>query len=208
MYKTIVYIDGLNLFYGALKNTPYKWLDIYKLCSELLVQNEIIKIKYFTANVISQPDDPYRTTRQEIYLRALRTFPKIEIILGKFHTKVKDMVLADSVSTKPQYVKVIQSVEKRTDVNLASHLLNDAHSKMFEVAAVVTNDSDLVEPIRIVHQELHLSIGLINPHKNTSQVLLSNANFVRQIRADKLANCQLPEYMRDEVGEFHKPVSW
>ena len=29
--KTNVYIAGLNLFYGALKGTPYKWLDQNRL---------------------------------------------------------------------------------------------------------------------------------------------------------------------------------
>ena len=25
--KTIVYVDGLNLYYAALRGTPFKWLD-------------------------------------------------------------------------------------------------------------------------------------------------------------------------------------
>ena len=47
--KTIVYIDGFNLYYRALKETVYKWLDLGALFQELLPRNDIIGIKYFTA---------------------------------------------------------------------------------------------------------------------------------------------------------------
>ena len=29
--KTIVYVDGLNLYYSMLRGTPFKWLDLYTL---------------------------------------------------------------------------------------------------------------------------------------------------------------------------------
>jgi hypothetical protein len=53
-----VYVDGFNLYYGALKGTPYKWLDIRKLCELLLPNNHINQIKYFTAMVSARPHDP------------------------------------------------------------------------------------------------------------------------------------------------------
>ncbi len=34
--KTHVYVDGFNIYYGAVRKTPYKWLDLAKL-SPLLV---------------------------------------------------------------------------------------------------------------------------------------------------------------------------
>ncbi len=49
--RTIVYVDGFNLYYGAVKETPHKWLDILKLCQLLLPKKQIVKIKYFTALV-------------------------------------------------------------------------------------------------------------------------------------------------------------
>ena len=35
MSRTNVYIDGFNLFYGALKGSGYKWLDLDVLCRHL-----------------------------------------------------------------------------------------------------------------------------------------------------------------------------
>ncbi len=46
--KTNVYVDGFNLYYGSLKDTPYRWLDIAALCANILPNNIINRIRYFT----------------------------------------------------------------------------------------------------------------------------------------------------------------
>lgn len=86
--RIYVYVDGFNLYYGCLKGSPYKWLNLQKL-SELLFQNHTItKIKYYTAPIkIRENDtDHEKPNRQQIYLRALRTIPNLEIIQGTFLT--------------------------------------------------------------------------------------------------------------------------
>lgn len=74
------------------------------------------------------------------------------------------MQVAGQNPRTPTYVRVLKTEEKGSDVNLASHLVNDAHNRDFEVAIVISNDSDLVEPVRIVTQELGLQVGILNPH--------------------------------------------
>jgi hypothetical protein len=49
--KTNVYIDGFNLYYGCVRNTPPRWLDLSALCTKLLPKNKINRIRYFTALV-------------------------------------------------------------------------------------------------------------------------------------------------------------
>ena len=52
MKKTRVYIDGYNLYYGLLKGTPWKWLDLELFSKGLLnPDHEIVSIDYFTAPV-------------------------------------------------------------------------------------------------------------------------------------------------------------
>lgn len=71
--RTYVYVDGFNLYYGALKGTPYKWLDIRALFRAILrPENDILKIRYYTARVSSRPDNPDAPTRQDFYLQALQ----------------------------------------------------------------------------------------------------------------------------------------
>ena len=92
--KTYVYVDGFNLYYGRLKGTPYKWLDINKLCRLLLPKHDIVRIKYFTARVTGRPPDLDQPTRQQTLLRALQTLPNLEIIYGHFLTNQMYMPLA------------------------------------------------------------------------------------------------------------------
>jgi hypothetical protein len=80
--RTFVYIDGFNLYYGALKGTPHKWLDLDKYFRMLRPADDIQAIKYFTA-LVSGPT----RANQEIYLRALATLPGVEIVVGKFKKK-------------------------------------------------------------------------------------------------------------------------
>jgi uncharacterized LabA/DUF88 family protein len=201
--KLHIYIDGFNLYYGCLKDTPYRWLDVRKLCSFLFPHDEITKIKYFTAPIKIRPNDPDpdRPNRQQIYLRALRTIPQLEIIEGVFLSHNVSMKLADGKG----YARVIKSEEKGTDVNIATHLINDAHNDSFERAVVISNDSDLVAPIRITTGELDLPVTVISPFERNSIQLKEVATDVKRIRKGVLGASQFPEKLVDTVGEFCIP---
>jgi uncharacterized LabA/DUF88 family protein len=158
--KTVIYVDGFNLYYGAVKGTANKWLDIHKLCQLLLPKNQIVQIKYFTALVTARPGDPGQANRQQLYLRALRTTPNLEIIFGHFLEHKIRMPLAHPAPGGAKSVEVIKTEEKGSDVNIAAHLLNDGYKGSYQVAVIISNDSDLVEPIRLVRQELKLPVGV------------------------------------------------
>jgi uncharacterized LabA/DUF88 family protein len=204
--RTSVYIDGFNLYYGQLKNSPYKWLDLSSLFRLYLDtdNNKIESIKYFTAKVKSRPTDPAQHIRQELYLRALRTIPNLEIIYGHFLSHVIKMPLADGTGT----VEVIKTEEKKSDVNLAVNMLHDAHLNRYDLAVLVSNDSDLEEPVRIVTKELGKKVGILNPQKKFSNMLTQYALFKKSIRTNVLAQCQFPEKMTDSRGTFQKPKEW
>jgi uncharacterized LabA/DUF88 family protein len=207
--KTIVYVDGFNLYYGAVKGTAYKWLDILKLCQLLLPKNQIIKIKYFTAPVTARPSDPDQPNRQQMYLRALRTIPGLEIIYGHFLEHEIMMAVANPAPGTPKYVRVIKTEEKGSDVNIAAHMLSDGYNGRYQVAVILSNDSDLVEPIRIVRQELKLPVGVLNPiPAHPSHELQKVATFVKPIRQGVLSVSQFPPRLKDSAGEFYKPPAW
>ncbi len=206
--KTNVYVDGFNLYYGALKHSNHKWLDLSLLCKGLLPADTIQRIRYFTARVSAYPHDPDAPTRQQTYLRALATLPCVTVHYGHFLSHRVLMPLAHSKSNPPGRALVLKTEEKGSDVNLATYLLRDAFRGEFECAAVISNDSDLLEPIKIVRVELGLPVGLLNPHKRPSVVLKKEATFLKQIRSGLLAKCQFPDPIKTTSGEIRKPPSW
>ncbi|SEU34124.1 NYN domain-containing protein [Nonomuraea wenchangensis] len=142
-----VYVDGFNLYYGCLKGTSYKWLDLSALCRKLLPRDDITRIRYFTARITARPGDPDSPTRQDTYLRALGTIPQMSVHYGHFQETRPRMPLATPDPSGPRTVKVIKTEEKGSDVNLASYLLLDSFHGDCDVAVVISNDSDLREPL-------------------------------------------------------------
>ncbi|MCI0402531.1 MAG: NYN domain-containing protein [Acidobacteria bacterium] len=206
--RAYVYVDGLNPYYGALKGTSYKWLNLAELCRLLLPNDHIVQIKYYTAVVEARPDDPDAPTRQQFYLRALRTIPNLSIYFGHFLTQERSLPLVSPKAKGPKSARVYKTEEKGSDVNLATHLVRDGFRKEYDVAVVVTNDSDLLEPIRVVRRELGIPVGVLNPHPKPSRALLPHVTFIKQIRAGQLARSQFPEVLADSKGAFSKPTRW
>jgi uncharacterized LabA/DUF88 family protein len=206
--RTYVYVDGFNLYYGAVKNTPYKWLDISQLCTSLLPGKDILKIRYYTARVSGRASDPGQPRRQQVYLRALRTIPHLEIVFGTFLASEVMVLRAGTPPGVKQVIRVHKTEEKGSDVNIAAHLVRDGFRDEFDCAVVISNDSDLVEPLRIVRQELGKQVGVLNPHKNPSYHLKKVVDFVLPIPAATLSSCQFPDHMTDSKGPFHKPNTW
>ncbi|MDE0171101.1 MAG: NYN domain-containing protein [bacterium] len=204
--RTIVYIDGLNMYYGALKGTPYKWLDIEKLCSRLLPDDRIVAIKYYTARVKDTSNNPGAAQRQDVYLRALRTLePLLSIHYGRMQMQKKWRYLA---SDRTKKVKVIENQEKQTDVNLASHLVWDASRRTCEKAAVISNDSDLRGAIRVVEERAGIPVTIVNPDRRGMRAGHLEATDYRTIRTVAIAESQFPEELGDSRGVFHKPLDW
>lgn len=120
-----------------------------KLSRLLLAKGvQLGRIRYFTALVKGRANNPQQRQRQDIYIRALQTIPNLTVHLGSFQSKPKNMPRYDKLP-KIKLVKVMKTEEKGSDVNLATYLLLDAFHNDYDSAMVVSNDSDLKEPIRV-----------------------------------------------------------
>jgi uncharacterized LabA/DUF88 family protein len=231
--RSNVYVDGFNLYYGAVKNTPYKWLDIAELCRQVLPGITINRIRYFTALVKASPTDPQITQRQQFYIRALETIPNLTVHYGHFLQSVVPMRLASPPATGSPMVRVVKMEEKGSDVNIATYMLTDAFRSDCDQLIVITNDSDLAEPIRIINKELKIPVGVFNPQTqdtadrkhhlsgragappkaHPSVELRKFAKFVREIRSEgpqsHVAMSQFPSPLQDALGRtLKKPAGW
>ena len=253
--RTRVYVDGFNLYYGSLKGTQFKWLNLVELGSHVLpVDHTIDKLIYFTARV-SGMSDRGAPARQQLYLNALNTLPEVEIHFGSFLAKTawrplinlpvanKQINVPTPVTlpegnhrvgsshtlpvgsypirnagkkkrhktVKPLPDAVIAEVhtieEKGSDVNLSAHLLNDAWKELFDTAVVISNDTDLETPIRMVTTERKKPVFVICPGRwHIAPKLKNVATYVRHIHPAMLKAAQFPDRLPNT--KISKPPGW
>jgi hypothetical protein len=189
--RTIVYVDGFNLYYGACRAPGRKWKD---------------------------PIDPEAQSRQRIYHRALETVPQLRIYRGRFLEKCVTGTLVDPTPDERRRRTVKTFEEKGTDVNIASLIIADGFEGRYEHAALISNDSDLQMPVEIVRSRLNLHVTVVNPvlrrrgkrrNKNLSpDPLPPNASFI-QLKAKHIEESQFPVEIQGRQGSMLvKPDSW
>lgn len=218
MPRTFVYIDGFNLYYRALKGSPHRWLNLAALADAVLPAGHTAEaIKYYTARVSGRVK-PQAPARQHAYLRALATLPRVSIFYGNFLASQKWAGLVQPpqflppcslpLGATPDVAYVWKTEEKGSDVNLGVHLVRDAFKGYFDVAAVLTNDTDLVEPLRIVGQELNLPVILLTPVAKPATSLQAVASEVRHIQP-YLGVCHFPDLILVPGKKpIVKPTGW
>lgn len=229
--RTNVYVDGFNLFYGAAKQTSYKWVDLAALCQQVLPSLTINRLRYFTALVKPMPADPQTRLRQEVYIRALETLPDLTVHYGHYLQSTVSMRLANPQPGGSRYADVLKMEEKGSDVNIATYMLVDAFRNDCEQLIVITNDSDLAEPVRIINREMNIPVGIFNPHtgdtatrrsrisgkplqKATPSVTLKRAaRFYREITSEgpscHMALSQFSDQVMDSAGRtITRPADW
>ena len=105
-------------------------------------------------------------------------------------------------------VKASKPEEKRTDVNIACHLLNDAWKNLFDVAIIMSNDSDLVEPIKMVIQERNKRVYVISPQigRRIVRDLITCATDARHMHSSMLQGCLLPDNIPGT--NIRRPREW
>ena len=212
--KVIAYIDGFNLYYGMRESNfrEYYWLDVPQLARNLLKPHQLlVYTRYFTARVAgptSADAGPRavrleaKRTRQATFLDAVATLPDCEIIEGQYFPKTKRCFACRSTWT--------QHEEKMTDVNIATRLLCDAFSDAFDMALIISGDSDLVPPVLAIREFFpEKRVVVAFPPKRHSDVLkrVAHAGFI--IGRARLRDSQLPDVVTSLSGfELKRPDRW
>jgi len=211
-----VYVDGFNFDYAAFgrgrgTHAAYRWLDLPRFFDVVLPDLDITHIRYFTAKVRPapwKPADYAATGRQERYLGAIASSPRTTIHQAKFATWRVKRPLAGPIGVTPTYVTVWDTKEKGSDVSLASFMLVDGFKGLCDVAVVVSDDSDLLDPVRLVRSELGLTVGVVRVSTHRASVFRADADFVRSVRRWHFATSQLPDVVDVPGGSIRRPEGW
>jgi uncharacterized LabA/DUF88 family protein len=205
--RSIVYVDGFNLYYGALKGGPHKWLNLELFFTRLRPNDDLQAVRYFTALV----NGPARS-RQQTYLQALATLPLVEVILGQYKRKNVTCTVPGCGHAGTRVF--IAQEEKRTDVNIGISILDDAYQNLCDRIVIVSGDSDLVPAVartkeRFPEKEIIVYIPARSAIRGAAVELRSSADKDRLLPLNLLATSQFPAQVPDGAGTLiQKPVGW
>jgi len=222
--KTIIYVDGFNFYKACLSGTPYKWLNVFSLFSEVVRSIEptadVERVKYFTATVKGRYcQNKISPDRQAAYLTALEKHEprRVEIIKGE-HSEVFTSgkhVIDGEVSEN--WLDFCKMEEKQTDVNIALHMYRDCVQQQCSQVILVSNDSDLKSALELIAEDFpDIRRGLIQPStRRLSRTLSDLACWTRSgISPDDLARHQFPDEIEyrnlsgKKTKRVKKPNGW
>lgn len=204
---TNVYVDGLNFYYGAIRGTRNKWLNLEKLFRMLRPDDDIQVIHYFTALIGGS-----HAHNQETYLKALATRPLINVILGKF--KFKEVRFRVTACKYPGSRRFDTPEEKRTDVNIALQMADDVFHDRADRLVLVSGDSDLVPAVDLAkriapHKTVSAYVPSRNPTRGAAVELRTAADKHKTFPTALLRQCQFPTTVEDgRGGVIQKPSAW
>lgn len=199
--RVSVYIDGFNLYFG-LREAGFhhcRWLNVKKLAQNLLQANQTLgEVKYFTSRVSNSPD---KQKRQSTYIDALESVG-VKIIYGNYQDGSEDCKRCGH--------KWRTAKEKMTDVNIATHIIMDAYKDTYDMAMLISGDSDLVPPINAVHENFRkkrVFIAFPPKRHNSSMALIAKGSLI--LGRKKLVDSQLDEEVFSKTGYKLKiPITW
>lgn len=199
--RVVVYVDGFNLYFGMkeAKLDYYKWLNIRKLIDKLLQTHQILlEIKYFTSRVNNNPD---KQKRQSTYIEALEGVG-IKIIYGKYQDNYEE---CNRCGHSWKLAK-----EKMTDVNIATEMVIDAFGDKYDMAMLISGDSDLVPPIKAIHTNFpskRVLVAFPPKRHNVSLTLVAKGNLI--IGKNNILKSQFEEQVLSKNGfKLHIPETW
>ena len=189
---TSIYIDGLNLHHGSLKETQYEYrLDLSEFCRKLLQpRNRIVQINYFTSRPIGGEMEQDELRQYDHYIEMLRKIPEINIVTGLHKWRIKRGYIAKNRKKK---ATIIVPEEKYSDVNLAVHLIDDACQNKFECAVIISNDADMLGAMKMLRERYpNKLLGLAVPeNQRILDEMTKYPNFIREVRKKHLEGCLL-----------------
>lgn len=205
MTRVSLYVDGFNLYFGLKAKgwRKYYWLDHHALGIRLLRDGQVlVASNYFTSRIRPHDGNDADVARQAVYLDALAARGEVAIHYGHFLVKRRWGASCRATWTSFE--------EKMTDVNIAVRLLADAADDAFDVALVVSGDSDLVPPISELRRRWPTKrVVAVWPPQRHSNELKAIAHGEHYVSEAALRQSQLPERVEGPNGEvLVRPVTW
>ena len=195
--RVAVFVDGFNLYHAIndldAPSNHLKWVNLRTLAETYVPQSDfrLVAVKYFSAYATWRPG-AYKRHRELI--DALDSVG-VQVVLGKFKEKDRFCFRCENRWKAHE--------EKETDVNIAIHLISDAYQNLFDVALLITADSDLTPAVRMLRSRTNKSVRIVFPIGLKSGELAAVAGgggATRKMKRVHLERSLFPREVRDATG--------
>jgi hypothetical protein len=211
--RCTIYVDGFNWYFGVFQHRPaWKWLNVQSYFEALRLDENVVAIKFFTALVEPRKHISAKRDRHKRLLKALGTLPKVKIILGKYQERTVTCQARDCM----RRLEYLVPEEKKTDVNIAVNLLEDAFRNQTDSMVIVSGDSDLEPAVEWVRQNYpQIKTTIYIPVLEDERHLRRNDNYHRMgVTCKPLPLADIPRHLFpatvqvNEKETVARPVEW
>ena len=169
--RVAVFIDGSNFYHALKADFGDAKIDFQKFVGKLVDARRLVRIYYYNAPV-DQTRDAKRAADQQRFFDQLQRVPYLTLKLGRLESRGP------------------VQVEKGVDIVIAVDLLRFAHSHVYDMAIIVSGDSDFVPAVEAV-QDLGKHVEMACSHSGRSDLLRKTRDRIIEITEDLLADCWL-----------------
>ncbi len=194
MAQVVALIDGFNLYHSIVESNQreldahqpatfyrFKWLDLRKL-AQLFVSpaDTLVEVFYFTALAT------WSVRKTEKHKKFIRANPGVTTVYGKFKRRDKTCQFCGA--------PIVSAEEKRTDVNIATRLVELAVTNTYDTALLFSGDTDLIPAIECTKRLFPLKrIGVIFPMLRRNREFNGIVDFDDEVRGRHLRKSRLPD---------------
>jgi NYN domain len=176
--RSAVYIDGFNLYHAVddLGIPHLKWVN-YDALSKLIIRKGETLARVVWCTAVNN-----KNLEKMLRWRAFRNAQiSVGVICAEGH-------FVDEPRHCPKGHDYFHPTEKAGDVNLAIHLISDAHLNRFDVAYLVTADSDQVATVKMFRERFpdKQIVSVAPPGRSHSKEILPHVNDHRSINREAL----------------------
>lgn len=208
MKRVIFYFDGFN-FYNGLKekaqaNPDWKkfyWIDFVAFCSQFFPDASLEAVKYFTA----PPSNNGQRGRQAALFAAnsIRNPEKFLVVKGNYQNKTIECKKCKESFEHPE--------EKRTDVNIAVHMMLDCFLDKADTLILISADSDQVPAVQAIKEQFpNKTVKIYFPPQRNSAELFAIAKPVVYLdnAESKFKAAVMPAAVTNGTKTYTRPPEW
>ena len=181
----MVFIDGANLYKGVQDIRLRKPVNIEKLSHKLVGGRELVRIYYY--NTPSPSSDFEEQKGHQAFLDSLGWINNLQRRMGRILPKT----YSAECPKCQERVELKTHIQKGVDTRIAVDMVTFAHTDAYDVAILISGDSDLAEAVDHIREHTKKKVENACTSRGWAKTLRESADVKIILDAEYLKDCLL-----------------